>query len=74
MFLHASHIPVMVFLLAVGWVLGPTAGWALDSGEVAVIANEQVGDSLELADYYMQRRRIPPEHLIRLSVAANERC
>jgi len=70
----ATRIQLVIFLLALGWALHPSAGWALAPEEVVVVANLETIDSIELAHYYMRQRRIPADHLIRLSVATQERC
>lgn len=74
MLLGATRIQMIIFFLALGHALNPSVGRALEPVEVAVVANTEVGGSLELANYYMQRRRIPASHLIRLSVMPEERC
>ncbi|WP_310599417.1 TIGR03790 family protein [Desulfobulbus sp.] len=71
---RATRLLMIMLLLVLARYLAPPAAWALAPEEVAVVVNTEVGDSLELAKYYMQRRRIPDDHLIRLRVAANERC
>ncbi|MCL1980144.1 MAG: TIGR03790 family protein [Proteobacteria bacterium] len=71
---RAIRILIIFFIFGLGRTLAPAAAWALVPDEVAVVVNTAVGDSLELANYYMQRRRIPASHLIRLTVTANERC
>ena len=52
----------------------PAMGWALAPEEVAVIANGSATGSLELAEYYMAKRRIPKDNLIRIATTSNERC
>ncbi len=61
-------------LLVGGVVAGTGPARALDPAEVAVIANARSAESLALAEYYLQARRIPAEHLIRLDTAEVERC
>jgi len=70
----ASQNPVKIVLFLIGIVLHPVPGAALAPDEVVVIANERASDSLDLAQYYMRRRHIPSEHLVRLDVTAEERC
>ena len=71
---RASQNPVVLLLFLVWVVLRPATGEALEPAEVVVIANVRANDSLELAEYYMRRRQIPVDHLIRLNVAEKERC
>ncbi|MGI0491597.1 TIGR03790 family protein [Alkalinema pantanalense CENA528] len=52
-----------------GWVDGlqPTVGhWEVD--RVLVVANRNSPASLRVAQYYMRRRRIPPDHLFTLDL------
>jgi uncharacterized protein (TIGR03790 family) len=51
-----------------------TAVWALAPEEVAVIANVRAADSLELAEYYLRKRHIPLDNLVRISTTWNEHC
>jgi uncharacterized protein (TIGR03790 family) len=50
---------------------GPAA-LALDPGEVLVVANTSVAPGLELAAHYMQRRGIPAENILRVSLPEGE--
>lgn len=47
---------------------------ALEPDEVAVIANDFVGGSVDLARYYMEKRGIPRENLILVDLKAKESC
>ncbi len=61
--------------LLVGWLfVGTGPVLALEPAEVAVIANVRSADSLALAEHYLQARRIPADHLIRIDTATDERC
>ncbi len=51
-----------------------TDAWALAPEEVLVIANKKAAKSLELADYYMKQRSIPPENLVLLWMTDKETC
>jgi uncharacterized protein (TIGR03790 family) len=48
--------------------------WALEPSEVAVVANSFVSDSVDLARYYMEKRGIPKENLIRIDTTIKEAC
>jgi len=71
---RANQNPVNIVLLLMALIFCPVTGRALEPDEVLVVANVRAGDSLELAEYYMQRRRIPRKHLVRLGVTPEERC
>ena len=71
---RASQNPVNILLVLVWLILYPASGEALEPGEVLVIANVRANDSLELAEYYMQRRQIPIDHLVRINTTGKERC
>ena len=71
---RASQIPVNFSLILLCLLLFATAGHALQADQILVIANSRANDSLGLARYYMQRRGIPPNHLIRISTTDLERC
>lgn len=51
----------------------PAAVRALEPAEVAVIANRRDRDSLDLARYYLHKRRIPLEQLIEIDTSPDER-
>jgi len=50
----------------------PAALRALEPAEVAVIANRRDRDSLDLARYFLHKRRIPLEHLIEIDTSLEE--
>ena len=63
------------FLVIVGTVclLSPPCT-ALEPGEILVVANRNAARSVGLAKYYMKRRGIPKENLIKLWVTDREQC
>ena len=63
-----------VQILLIAMVMSATSAAALEPDEVLVIANRTAAHSVELAQYYMQKRGIPPENLLLLTVAENEVC
>ncbi len=71
---RASQNPVNLLLVLVWLLLHPAPGEALEPDEVLVIANVRASNSLEMAEYYMQRRRIPLDHLVRINTTEKERC
>jgi uncharacterized protein (TIGR03790 family) len=48
--------------------------WALAPENVVIVANKDAWHSLELAKYYMKKRNIPPDNLIKLKAPAEENC
>ena len=48
--------------------------WALGPENVVIVANKDAWHSLELAKYYMKKRNIPPDNLIKLKAPAEENC
>jgi uncharacterized protein (TIGR03790 family) len=61
----------LTFLLAKSPLLGEYQVYGPDS--VVVVANSSMPGSLKVAEAYMQRRRIPEEHLIVLDTSVEER-
>lgn len=55
-------------------LLSPTHSLALEPEEVAVVANRFVEGSADLARYYMEKRGIPKENLIRIRTTDKEVC
>lgn len=70
----ASQKPVKIFLLLAWVVFVPMAVHALAPNEIVVVANARARGSLELAEYYMRRRQIPLDHLVRVGTTQNEQC
>ena len=67
MFISTSLLICSCLLL-----LQSTFACALEPLEVAVIANNRVPESVELAHYYMQQRQIPDNHLILVDASRDE--
>lgn len=55
-------------------LVAPNLALALAPEEILVVANKNVADSLSLADFYMQKRKIPKTHLIALKTTSQEIC
>ena len=70
---RASQFPIKVLFLC-ALLLAPSLSLALAPDEIMVIANVRTNNSLALAKYYMKRRGIPADHLIRISSSGEERC
>ncbi|MFH0908930.1 MAG: hypothetical protein V1929_09220 [bacterium] len=56
----------MVKLLAFACWLFPGVGWALGPHEVAVLVNKNSPRSLEVANYFVHLRHIPPQNIVLL--------
>lgn len=61
----------LAFLFVMGLYL---PCYALEPDEIVVLANRNASSSIGLAKYYMQRRGIPEENLLRLWVTDQEWC
>ncbi len=48
--------------------------WPLEAKQILVVANSTLPDSVPLASYYMEKRGIPAENLIVLSLTEQEQC
>lgn len=68
----------VLFLLLAVLLLSSTllssACLALSPEEVLVVANVREGDSLVLAEYYLRRRQIPLDQVVRINVPVGEHC
>ncbi|WP_020676371.1 TIGR03790 family protein [Geopsychrobacter electrodiphilus] len=66
---------ILILLMTLSLLCGIfLPAWALSPAEVLVIANRRMPGSLELAHYYMEKRSIPTENLLTLTIEANESC
>ena len=70
--------PLIRTLMIVGVVTSlfckiPAAS-ALTPDEIVVVANSRATDSVKLAKYYMQKRAIPQENLIKIQTSGDEVC
>ena len=52
----------------------PNLCFALNPDEVIVVANSNIPESVSLAGYYMQKRKIPEKNLVILKITAKETC
>jgi uncharacterized protein (TIGR03790 family) len=63
------------FVMLLGAVLfSAVPGYSLTADEIAVIANKQEPDSISLARFYMDQRRIPAGNLITIDIDPAEDC
>ncbi len=66
------RLAVAVFFFAFLIYCPPALG--LQPDEVLVLANTNASSSLALAEYYMEKRKIPRDHLLKLWVMDKEEC
>lgn len=64
---------VFLILLIAGLSTAPP-GFALLPEEILLIANQNVRESVPLAEYYRGKRNIPSDHLLRVSMTDREDC
>jgi uncharacterized protein (TIGR03790 family) len=70
-----SLLRLLEFWLLLGVAgLWPAACWALDASQVLVLANANAAKSVALARYYMKKRQIPDNNLLKLWVTDRESC
>lgn len=68
------YYSVFAFGMLVLFFASPGLGWALTPEQVVVIANKMAWHSVELAKYYMKKRDIPSNNLIKINAPAVEYC
>ena len=59
-----KSLAVFVLLFCCG------VGFALEPDEILIIANADIADSVELAEYYCQKRNVPKENILKLKLGA----
>jgi uncharacterized protein (TIGR03790 family) len=69
-----KFICIQVIILAVMLsVIGKTQDvYGLAREEILVVANTRMAESVEIARYYMDKREIPPSHLVLVGLTLNE--
>jgi uncharacterized protein (TIGR03790 family) len=73
----ASGLLLAGLFLVTGFVAGMVSVrvcWSLEPAGILVVYNQNVPDSLPLARYYMEKRGIPQENLLGISVTDQEEC
>lgn len=62
-----------LMLIALLFILGGTkAVYGLAREEILVVANSRMAESVEIARYYMDKRKIPPSHLVSVKLTLKE--
>ena len=64
----------LIFIVALINLATCISGYALVPDEILVIANRNVSGSVELAKYYIGKRKIPYRNILILHVTDNEKC
>ena len=65
---------VLLSILSVAICFFASAGLALEPHEILVIANRDSARSVGLAEYYMKKRNIPKDNLLKLWLTDKELC
>jgi uncharacterized protein (TIGR03790 family) len=69
-----SGFNVCLIFLFCNLLILPEISLALTPNEILVIANQNFQDSKQLADYYMEKRKVPKENLLLINTVKDERC
>lgn len=59
-------LPLLSFLLLYALTAVPAFG--LDANEILIVANTKCAESMDLANYYCQKRHVPKDHVVALSL------
>jgi uncharacterized protein (TIGR03790 family) len=65
---------VFICGLLLSFLLASGNSWGLTPEQVLVVANKSVGQSVELAEYYLAKRNIPKGNLLVLRTSTVEEC
>jgi uncharacterized protein (TIGR03790 family) len=70
------HLYARILILLLAYIVFsiPSLSFSLEPDEVLVLANKSSSDSLELATYYMKKRGVPADQLLKLSITNEETC
>ena len=71
---HFSFWNAVLLAIVVMLIFFHSQSQALEPNEILVISNSNVASSVELALYYMAKRQIPIENLIKVRIAESEVC
>ena len=69
---QVTNIIFLTLVIVVGLSVTPSV--AIEPDEILVIANKNVARSVELAQYYMEKRNVPDSNLLQLRVSDKEVC
>lgn len=62
------------FCISLAWLICALNCHALEPHEVLVLVNKDVTESNRLAEYYMKRRNLPQENILKIRITDNENC
>jgi len=66
------YFKIVTIFIVLLMVSCPIVGFALEPEEILVVANLEMEESVDIAHYYMDRRLIPKENLLSLSLTVND--
>ena len=70
-----TQVNWLMLAVVLVWPLSFTpACQALQPEEILVVANREIPESIELAEFYLQRRKVPEANLLRVSTTDRETC
>ena len=67
-----KYIQLAIFLCLICTLLETEVAYSLTSDEVLVVANTRMAESVPLARYYMDKRKIPQSHLVQVALTLKE--
>jgi len=59
-------------ILALGFLVAPATTWAQSPDNILLVINEAVPASVQVGDYYMRKRAVPQDHIVRITAPATE--
>lgn len=62
----------MAFLILLAWSFIPSVSLALSPGDLVIVFNRNLPESLAVASYYANKRQVPRENLVGVDVASSE--
>jgi uncharacterized protein (TIGR03790 family) len=69
---HCGKLVVSFFLILLALSSWPNQLWALGPDDIAIIFNSNLGDSQAVANYYAEKRGVPPSNLVGVDVTTSE--
>jgi uncharacterized protein (TIGR03790 family) len=72
--MRAKRGPFFILWLFIYFLVNQGNSWGLSPEQVVVVANKMAGHSLNLAEYYLAKRKIPKANLVVLRTSTAEEC
>jgi uncharacterized protein (TIGR03790 family) len=66
------YFQIIMLAIAVSAFLDVRSACGLEAKEILVVANSRMAESIEIAQYYMDKRKIPASHLVVVATTLNE--